>query len=383
MIFSFKQKILISSLAVFLVCLSTTSTHAATEQQASTGGLYSAIGGTATCSAGQVLGRLISSAVGQAIGGITNSVVDSIVDEAKNMNKVPVFDSDVKKETAAGAQNTQKLVAKSVGGGNPGGSGIISGIVNGIQSVSWDSIMYCIVNEILTYITQSTIQWINSGFNGNPVFIQNMGTVLQRIGSREASNFTREISYGAQQAAGQAADRVVNGVKTKVYRVATPFRKGVIDAIAGTQDDYQGLPPLSPTLSQNYNSFTSGNYMAGGGLAGLAELSYNNPYIARQDAIQTYQQRVAQAQQIQESQIVNGTQSFYKCKPGMEVNGYCSPKDRIVTTPAQDINTQTGQVSGMKYLRLSFAKDFDSVVTALVNQLVKIAINKIYESVQN
>ena len=92
-------------------------------------------------------------------------------------------------------------------------------------------------------------------------------------------------------------------------------------------------------------------------------------------------QQIAQAQQIQNSQVVNGYQSFYTCKPGaQQANGYCPPVSRIVTAPAQGIINETNNVSNMKYLRISAAKDFDSIVTALINQLMKVAVNKIFEA---
>lgn len=344
---------------------------------------YSAIGGTATCSAGQVLGRLVGSAVGQAIGGITNNIGGKVQDAVKSLTKVPVIDTAVRDEAAAGAQNTQQLVAKTVGGGNPGQAGILSGIVNGIKSVSWDSIMYCIVNEIMTYITQSTIQWIKSGFNGNPVFVENIGALFQNIGNREKTAFTRELQASFKNAQGIA----INGVRNSAFQIAEPFRQGVLKTVAnsGNNDPFSNIPPMSPQLVQNYNLYVAGkNFkVPGGGAAGLMQVSQTNGYVYNQAANNAIQARIAQAQQIQQSQIVNGTQSFYKCADGKtQPDGTCRPVDRIVTTPAQDINNEIAARGSMKYLRLSFAKDFDSVITALVNQLVKIAINKAYEAVQ-
>jgi len=372
--FSHKLKILFFSIVFAVLFLTPSVSHA---------GQYDAIGGTATCSAGQVLGRLISSSVGQAVGSITNRVGGKVVDTVKSLTKVPVFDSAVKEETAAGAQNTAALRGKTVGGGNPGGvGGIISGIVGAFTDVSWDSIMYCVVNEIMTYITQSTIQWIKSGFNGNPVFVENIGAMFQKIADREASNFTREISNGAKN-----AERIaVNGIRNSAFQVAEPFRRGAMETIAGASRKIAGATPtMSPQLTQNYNAFVSGNWNTpGGGAMGLMQVSRSNQYVANMNTKIEYDRRVAEAQSIQQSQITNGTQSFYRCKDGKkDPSGYCSPVDRIVTAPAQFINDETSSVNGMKYLRISFAKDFDSVVTALVNQLVKIAINKVYEEVQN
>lgn len=347
-------------------------------------GAYSAVGGTATCSAGQILGRLVSGAVGQAVGGLTGKVEDTV--KSVINTEVPTRDADVRANTGADAQNTAALRNKTVGGGNPGKSGFLSGIVNSISSVSWDSIMYCIVNEIMTYITQSTIKWINSGFNGSPVFIQNIGAEFKKIGDREASNFMREVSSGAKQAQNIA----INGVKNTAFQVAEPLRRGVLNTIGGSRNDQGFSSNLNPELAKNYSSYVGGNWNAkGGGFGGLMQVADpyrpNNQYSANMAARDELNKRIALAEQVQQSQVVNGTRSFYTCRPGAQkrADGTCAPIDQIVTTPAQFINDESSARNGMKYLRLSFAKDFDSVVTALVNQLVKIAINKVYEEVGN
>jgi hypothetical protein len=120
-------------------------------------------------------------------------------------------------------------------------------------------------------------------------------------------------------------------------------------------------------------------------MAGLAEVAYNNPIEANNRAVQEYYIRAARNQQIQQSMITDGTRSFTKCRPGAKpaADGNCDPRDLQVTTPSKAINDTSQSRESMKYMRLSFAQNFDSVVTALVNQLVKIAINKVYESVQN
>jgi hypothetical protein len=330
-------------------------------------------GAIGTCSIGAILGRFVSSAVGALVNAVIGKLkgfVTGAVDNLITFTAVPTSDSKIQKNTSAQSVKTTGI-----------GHAPVTGLLDWVGNVSLDSIMFCIVNEIMTYITQSTIQWINSGFNGNPVFVQNMGAMLEQIGNREASNFTREIANGAQQAAGQA----INGVRNKAYQVAAPFRKGVFNAIAGTQNTSQGLPPLSPRLAQNFNAFTNGNYAAGGGMAGLAEVAYNNPIEANNRAVQEYYIRAARNQQIQQSMITDGTRSFTKCRPGAKpaADGNCDPRDLQVTTPSKAINDTSQSRESMKYMRLSFAQNFDSVVTALVNQLVKIAINKVYESVQN
>ncbi|MES2223999.1 MAG: hypothetical protein V4469_03670 [Patescibacteria group bacterium] len=357
----------------------TSSSQSSSGSSSGSSSLYSAIGGTATCSAGQILGRIIGSAVGQAIGGMTRSLTSSAVSTVKNLLKVPVNDSEVQKGTDAAAQNSAALRNKTVGGGNPGG-GILAGIVNSINSVSWDSVMFCMVNQMLTYITQSTVQWINSGFKGNPVFVQNIGAMFQQIENGEKTRFIGEIKAGFKN--GQNSG--INGIANGTYQIAQPFRNGVYNTIAGydTNNPFASVPQMSPQLQQNWSAFANGQTLVkGGGSAGLMQAALTNPWNTNRAAQVAIDQQLAQARMIQQSQIQNGYQSFYTCKPGQtQANGYCPPQSRIVTAPAQGIINETNNISNMKYMRISFAKDFDSIVSALVNQLVKVAVNKVFEA---
>lgn len=331
-------------------------------------------GAIGTCSIGAILGRFISSAV----GALVNSVIGKLkgffttaADDLLSITAVPTKDSRVAKNTGAEALKTTGISHTPV-----------TGLLDWVGNVSLDSIMFCIVNEIMTYITESTIQWINNGFNGNPVFVQNMGALFQQIGNREASNFTREIANGAERA-GQVA---INGVKNKAYQVVAPFRKGVFSTIAGNQNYTREVPAMSPELTQNYDSYIGGNFNApGGGSFGLMQVSQSNQYVANRRAEEELNRRIALSQRIQESMINDGFRSYTKCRPGAipRADGSCAPEDLQVTTPSKGIVDELASRNSMKYMRLSFAQNFDSVVTALVNQLVKIAINKVYESVQN
>ncbi|MDB5204548.1 MAG: hypothetical protein JWP09_576 [Candidatus Taylorbacteria bacterium] len=335
------------------------------------------LGAVGTCSIGAILGRFLSSAIGSLVNTVVGKIkgfVTDTVDEVISIFTVPTSDTKTQKNTAAPSIKTTGI-----------GHASTTGLLDWVGNISLDSIMFCIVNEIMTYITQSTIQWINSGFNGNPVFVQNTGAMFQQIANREASNFTREVANGAQQAASQTINTTVNGIKNTSYKVAAPFRKGVFNAIAGDQT-YTSPPPMTNLLTQNFTSYTGGNYYAaGGGRAGLADVALNNQWTNNWDAKNVVQMRTAQSQQIQQNMIQDGTRSFTKCRAGAAkgADGNCDPKDLQVTTPGKEINDESSFRQNMKYTRLAMAQNFDSVVTALVNQLVKIAINKVYESVQN
>lgn len=356
--------------------------------QARAEGAYDAVSGTATCSVGQILGRLVSSAVGSAIGGLTNKVTGSIASSIENMaTKVPVADSVTQGNTQADAENTARLRMKTVGGGNSGG-GILSGILSSVSDVSLDSIMFCIVNEVLTYITNSTINWINNGFQGSPVFVQNPERMLQTIADREMGNFTYSLSNGVKSIAGSATNQIANGAKRAIIGIAEPIRSQVTQNIIGSYNsgfEDSIRPSLNALSNANYNSCINGNWNACGGFNGFAELARpeNNVYGATHIAQIELNRRIAEQQQLQKEELArnNGFKSFKTCQQGYTrgYDGTCNPANSTVTTPGYLVGQELQSRGLMKYMRVAVAKDFDSIVTALVNQLVKIAVNKVYE----
>ncbi len=59
---------------------------------------------------------------------------------------------------------------------------------------SLDSIGYCLVNSLIEYISDATIAWINSGFEGNPVFIDNFDEFFKNLADRELAAFMGNLT---------------------------------------------------------------------------------------------------------------------------------------------------------------------------------------------
>ena len=52
-----------------------------------------------------------------------------------------------------------------------------------------DTIAYTAAKIVLAKITQSTLNWINSGFQGSPTFVQNPGSFFASIANESLSYF--------------------------------------------------------------------------------------------------------------------------------------------------------------------------------------------------
>jgi hypothetical protein len=64
------------------------------------------------------------------------------------------------------------------------------------QPTSFNAVANCIVNALIKYIYEATVAWINSGFNGNPAFINNPGKFFGDIAAIETAGFVNDFMRG-------------------------------------------------------------------------------------------------------------------------------------------------------------------------------------------
>lgn len=329
----------------------------------------SVVGSTLSCSAGQVLGQLLTTTISNAISSVISSAVGSVAQTAGLiMPTVPIntrFDE-------AGQHIVGEAKARS-------GSFTMFGIMT---NVSWDSIAWCVVNAMIEHIANATIAWANSGFNGNPAFLQNPERFFRDLADYQAGTIIRDIAYGA------------TGGKVNICQ---PFR---VNIAIGLAESYQGTGQnaidaryrgMSCSLSdlQQRKFFGGINVTTGtrrgntpvqsGGVTwsdwlAVSQTDANNPYgayILANEAL--YAAVDAKQNELKfEIGLNNGWLNFKKCK-----NGETDPSKCDTVTPGRLIESQLNQTLGLSKQRLVMADKFDQMITAIVNNLIKIALNEV------
>ena len=346
------------------------------------GGLAVAAG---TCSIGTLAANMLTSAIAGIVGSIfgtakkvatdkATGALTSKVDAAANSAVPTIILGDAENHLVSidtGLANLNKK-STSLSASPAGWDGIKSSLSDLFSAPSLDAIGFCVANEMITYIANSTITWINTGFKGSPVFVSNTGQFLKGVEDQELGNFVNGVAQG-----------------TLGINLCQPFKVEVLTSVLGGPN----VPnPLSCTLSkikQNYNQFTNGDWNSGG-FPGWFELiqDQNNVYgatIAAKDQAYiniTTKQNTA----IIDLNWAKGYRNFTACadkstpdpKTGMCVNGM--PE---VTTLGGYIENQVNVRGASGSNRLNIATSFDQVVSALVNELIKIAINKVFDTSGN
>ena len=245
-----------------------------------------------------------------------------------------------------------------------------------------DSIGYCIINAVIEMLTQATIEWINSGFDGNPAFVENPEQFFKDIADTTAASFLQEIVGG-----------------TTGIDICQPFRLQIVTGLSGNGNANNYANQAKCTLNDissafegsgvdfDYEEYTSGNSEYSGSWDAWYNTSQNdqnNPYGAYFMAQKELEKRLSVKGNNAKLDLTmgNGFLSFKKCSQDSTftnsdgstrvVKGVCG-----VTTPGSVIENQVNEALGAGRERLIMADKFDQVITALVNQLIKTALNEV------
>lgn len=301
------------------------------------------------CVGGQLLARLFTSAISSTIKEVGKSFV---TDTAETVSKVPTTFGGTEAarniESNTNAQTGTFIMGKQIG-------------------LGWDGVAWCIINTVIDYIVNSTIQWANSGFKGNPAFIRNPEQFFKQLADREAASFIQELAYN----------------KTGI-NVCAPFRVVIATGLAGS---YNGLNNYarynSCSLSQmQQNAMQSGKYTITTPTDWIALTKpQNNVYYSYISAGDELSKRVNVKRNTAtfDLTINRGFLSYKKCKDDSKPESRTNPCDTI--TPGSVIADSLSQTLNIPRERLVSAQKFDQMVDAVVNNLIKIALSKALEEV--
>lgn len=213
------------------------------------------------------------------------------------------------------------------------------------------------VRTIIQRLTNSTVNWINSGFRGNPSYVTDPGRFFLNVADEQASRFLSGPNLNA---------------------LCTPFRAQVRLALVQNylQDERENYTCSLSILRDNYDQFTQ-DFRYGGWDAWfeLTQNPQNNPYgsyIAARNELNTNVSTPI-AKFSKQLEFGRGFLSYEKCPAGAELDpslgtGDCRVEKQTVT-PGVVIESQLQNALGSGVRQLELAKSFDEILGALVTQL--------------
>jgi len=241
-----------------------------------------------------------------------------------------------------------------------------------------DCLARTIGKAVIQQMTNSIVNWINSGFNGKPSFVTNFDRFFTNVGDQAAGEFIRG---------------------TGLAFLCSPFKLQIRVAIAQSYARRNNAASCTLTgVIKNINGFMNGNFSQGGwgGLIQFTTVPTNNPYGAYAYA----QVGLATAQQNAINNAKNNMtptgflnlQEAYDCQATAPQSGAVGSNNQTVinggivgqkfgsscpsnckcrvTTPGSIIEDSLKTTLQQPFLANQLAQSFDQIVSALLNQLV-------------
>ncbi len=257
-----------------------------------------------------------------------------------------------------------------------------------LVGVTYDSVIIFAVKRLLEAISDNVVEWINSGFDGNPMFATDLRKFTLDIGDQVAGNYIQSIGAGA---------------------LCSPFRFQVRAALQANYRTQRTNPRNGPAggsctisgIAGNIQNFFDGDFTAGGWqrFFEVSQNPNNNVYGSAISAQSELQFRINNVNVI-ESEKLRWAKGFLSTQDCLEyekvvdpnytgptqesnlepitdlpmVNGPCK-KPGPVKTPGTIIESQLQKTLGSEVSQLELADEFDEIVSALIGQLIGTVFN--------
>lgn len=210
------------------------------------------------------------------------------------------------------------------------------------KEFSLDGLINALSKQIISQMTAGIVDWINSGFDGNPAFITDFGGFLQDVGDEANIDFFDDYS------------KFIEGAYHRDF-VLEALNKNMFGNFFSEKNRYD-----LDQIVDDVDSFVSGNFSEGGweGWLALTQKPQNNPIGALTQATQEADQRKAAAESIETTKLSWG-------------NGFLSLTDSEgnIITPGSIIKDQLDHHLGTPLRQLELADEFNEILGALMNQL--------------
>lgn len=235
----------------------------------------------------------------------------------------------------------------------------------GLDAIAWE-----VANVAIQSLTRSTVNWINSGFEGEPAFVTDLNRNLLRVGDTVADDFFDQLN-SRNEIDSPFRDDIVRAVRDNYYRST------------GTGTYFNQNRFTLNEFSENPQAFLSGDFSQGGFGAWLETWRnpQNNPFGAFHQAQSEVGGRVTGAQSVRQTELNwgSGFQSYRgNCgsrnndNNGSDVS--LSDTDEClgssVRTNGSTIKAATDKVLGAQQDRLVQADEFNEILGELLAQLV-------------
>ncbi len=286
----------------------------------------------------------------KASGAVTNALGLGALAGVTGGQKVPTTDADAQKKIDESNKKLEEANKKES---------------------CLDAIAYTLAKQALTQVTNKTLNWVNTGFGGNPFYVRNIDSFLGSIKNDQIRDYIRI----ADNINTNNGDGVSVGVTNKI-----------IEMLTGRS---AGIPVPSTQSEQKYDAFTK-DFTQGGWDAwyNMTQLG-ENPIAGVLTTSQQLGKNIGQQQINTKAEVSqgNGFLSQKQCvawEPLTASNDYleedatgtkvCTKYETV--TPGSVIAAQTQTVTNSSTRQLEAADELNEVLGAFFDSLLNKLFNK-------
>lgn len=232
-----------------------------------------------------------------------------------------------------------------------------------------DPIAWAVVKGIISTMVNSIINWINSGFQGSPMFIQDITDYMLSVGDRVFGEFINELGVAPY--------------------VCSPFRLDLQFALSSSysllRSGSGGIPPAACGISEvlgTIDSYTSGNFDQGGWDAWY-QISTTpemyTPYGSYLKLSGEAQARIANEQGVQ-FDLLSFADGFFSNRvcgdvPVATTGGQTTKQTCSVMTPGKTISESLNKHLGLNADTLVTADEISEIIGSALVQLTNMALS--------
>jgi len=236
--------------------------------------------------------------------------------------------------------------------------------MNVLNGVAW-----MVAKTAVQSITRSTVNWINSGFNGSPAFVSDLNQNLSNLSDAVAEDFFNHLNQATVQTTGFNIKSPFQDQLTQQLR--TEYYKATSNTLGLSGYDLNGH-------STDPQAFLNGDFSKGGFNAffSASQNPANNPFGAYQLASNALWAQIDAAAQQRKAELDWG-------KGFLPWRGNCTTTSSTVSlsssekcvgspvkTPGSVVESQLENTLGSGVRELDLADSINEVVGALMGQLV-------------
>ncbi|MBY0309705.1 hypothetical protein K2Q16_00980 [Patescibacteria group bacterium] len=234
----------------------------------------------------------------------------------------------------------------------------------GINTAQWsvtsilNGLAWAAAKNILSMIQRDIVRWINSGFQGSPAFIQDLGGFITNIADETAGQLIQEIGG-------------------PLSFVCSPFQLDVRIAVASAYNRTRDKNARRCTLTgalQNIQNFIGGDMNQGGWDSWIRIVHQPQSYTPLGSALDASAElgiriRTAQGREVN---LLNWGGGFMSSKVCETVPGPSGDEEKCrVSTPGNVIANQLNRSLGLGDESLIAADQINEIIGALMQQMVK------------